>query len=405
MRTAEYPSKCGIVKKASGCAASTASFSLRSSTRTARIGPSGGAWSPNRRRSALLNGRSHANALPATDQVRPPCRSPSVASGSSAATAATSSKVATFVRYCLECPAIGRWIRERRSGQSLARRRREPAWLAGDRRQRRQGQPGRREPSSPCCRVLLIVAVDRIRGEGGQADGDVLGAAWFRAAVAHPFARPGMYCLASPDRHAAALVVHHQGAVKHDCEFIELGALPRLGPASRAAHVRDTEPGIARVGPAHVFFDQLRRFTRGGHLSRLANQFWHARQYPAGADQGYLRAMPLVRVPCVDGASCYRMLQIAGRSRAPRGYPAMAVARAWARRQQQGGRKSCVQHCEHGVTEPTDSSGTSGRKGEWLSAPVSLAPPAEAEASSLGAMGAAGGIVSAVSTGYPGPDQ
>src|SRR5215467_5538918 len=106
MRTAEYPSKCGIVKKASGCAASTASFPLRSSTRTARIGPSGGVWSPNRRRSALLNGRSHANALPATDQVRPPCRSPSVASGSSAATAATSSKVATFVRYCLECRVL-----------------------------------------------------------------------------------------------------------------------------------------------------------------------------------------------------------------------------------------------------------------------------------------------------------
>src|SRR5690349_15816247 len=107
-----------------------------------------------------------------------------------------------------------------------------------------------------------IVAVDRVRGEGGQADGDVLGAAWSRAAVAHPFARPGMYCLASPDRHLAALVVHDQSAVKHDGEFIELGPLPRLGPAGRAAHVRDTEPGIAGVGPAHVFLDQLRRFTR-----------------------------------------------------------------------------------------------------------------------------------------------
>jgi len=47
----------------------------------------------------------------------------------------------------------------------------------------------------------------------------------------------------------------------------------------------------------------------------------------------------------------------------------------------------------------------SSRKDEWLSAPVSLAPPAGAEASSLGAMGAAGEMVSAHSIGYPGPDQ
>jgi hypothetical protein len=42
IRTAEYPSKCGMVKNASGFAASAASFSARSPTRTARIGPSGG---------------------------------------------------------------------------------------------------------------------------------------------------------------------------------------------------------------------------------------------------------------------------------------------------------------------------------------------------------------------------
>src|ERR1700758_2664610 len=52
--------------------------------------------------SALLNGRSQANALPATCQVRwPRCfSSPSVTSGSSAAKRATSSKVCTNKRYC-----------------------------------------------------------------------------------------------------------------------------------------------------------------------------------------------------------------------------------------------------------------------------------------------------------------
>src|ERR1700733_8042311 len=52
--------------------------------------------------SALLNGRSQANALPATCQLRlPRCRSsPSVTSGSSAAKRATSSKVCTNKPYC-----------------------------------------------------------------------------------------------------------------------------------------------------------------------------------------------------------------------------------------------------------------------------------------------------------------
>src|SRR5436190_1067412 len=88
-----------MVKNASGLAASTASFSPRFSTWTARIGPSGGACSPNRRMSALLNGRSQAKALPRTYQVRLPCRSPSVTSGSSAAIRATSSSVAMLPRY------------------------------------------------------------------------------------------------------------------------------------------------------------------------------------------------------------------------------------------------------------------------------------------------------------------
>ena len=92
--TAGYPSKCGMVKKPGWAAASTTSFSSRSSTHTARIGPSGGVASPKRLRSALLNGRSQANALPATNQVRRPWRSPSVTSGSSRAIRAASSTVA-----------------------------------------------------------------------------------------------------------------------------------------------------------------------------------------------------------------------------------------------------------------------------------------------------------------------
>jgi hypothetical protein len=59
-------------------------------------GPLWGCSSPNRLMSALLNGRSHANALPATNQGRLPCRSPSLTSGSSQASRVTSSRVATL---------------------------------------------------------------------------------------------------------------------------------------------------------------------------------------------------------------------------------------------------------------------------------------------------------------------
>ena len=93
-----------MVKKPSLPAASTASFSAWSAVRIARIGPGRGC-SParrNRLRSALLYGRSQAKPLPATRQSRRPwCfSSPSVTSGSAAATRATSSKVCTNSRYC-----------------------------------------------------------------------------------------------------------------------------------------------------------------------------------------------------------------------------------------------------------------------------------------------------------------
>src|SRR3569833_3791995 len=59
------------------------------------MGPSGGVSAPNRLTSALLHGRSLANALPATNHVRWPWRTPSVTAGSAAAIRATSSIVAT----------------------------------------------------------------------------------------------------------------------------------------------------------------------------------------------------------------------------------------------------------------------------------------------------------------------
>jgi hypothetical protein len=87
-----------MVNTASGPPASTASFSAKSSTDTARIGPSGGVSSPKRLMSAFENGRSQANCLPFTNQVRWLKRAPSVTSGSAVTICSTSSIVAMVGR-------------------------------------------------------------------------------------------------------------------------------------------------------------------------------------------------------------------------------------------------------------------------------------------------------------------
>ena len=74
-------------------------MSARSAVRSARIGPVGGGVSPKRFRSAFENGRSQAKALPATNQVRLPCRAASVTSGSAAIIRSTSSRAAMGARY------------------------------------------------------------------------------------------------------------------------------------------------------------------------------------------------------------------------------------------------------------------------------------------------------------------
>src|SRR5579859_6817931 len=56
--------------------------------------------------SALLNGRTHANPLPPTDQVRLACRSSSTTRGSSAMIRSTSSMVGTRLLRLFERPFV-----------------------------------------------------------------------------------------------------------------------------------------------------------------------------------------------------------------------------------------------------------------------------------------------------------
>src|SRR5262249_21638602 len=92
---------------------------------------------------------------------------------------------------------------------------------------------------------------------------------------------PGGPGLAGLDGQLAALEFDHDGAAQHDGELAELGALPRLAPAGRAAHPGDAQRRLAGAGAAHEFVDQLRRLTCGRHPAGFADQFGHARQYPA----------------------------------------------------------------------------------------------------------------------------
>src|SRR5690242_20640991 len=97
--------------------------------------------------SALLNCRSQANVLPATDQERLPCRSPSLTPGSSAASRATSSMVTTVdtvVDVALTQDAILLIVQ-------LAPRLRHPA---GDGRLRVQAAGGTVAPAVPVTLML-----------------------------------------------------------------------------------------------------------------------------------------------------------------------------------------------------------------------------------------------------------
>ena len=75
---------------------------------------------------------------------------------------------------------------------------------------------------------LTLVAVDGIHGEGGEADGDVFGAAFKGSGVADPLAGVGDDGLSGGDVDGSGLVFDAQGAFEDDGEFVEGGSLAGL---------------------------------------------------------------------------------------------------------------------------------------------------------------------------------
>src|SRR3954469_10652183 len=101
------------------------------------------------------------------------------------------------------------------------------------------------------------VAMDAVRRERRQADGDVVGAV--RRAVAHPLTGLGVDGLACRRDEGPAVVLDAYGASEHDGPLVEVRPLPGLGPARRTRHVRDAHPRLAGVDDSDVLADGLWR--------------------------------------------------------------------------------------------------------------------------------------------------
>src|SRR5581483_8342736 len=93
--------------------------------------------------------------------------------------------------------------------------------------------------------------------ERGQADRDVFGAFGVGRGIADPLAFARDDGLTRRYIHDAAMMLHAQTAAQDDGELVELGRLPRLAPARRAAHVRHAGAAGSGVYVADVLVDDL----------------------------------------------------------------------------------------------------------------------------------------------------
>ena len=117
--------------------------------------------------------------------------------------------------------------------------------------------------------------MDRIRGEGGQTNGQVFGAFLARGTVANPLARLGENSLPGGDDHLTALVLHLNGSAKDDRVLIELRPLAGLDPTAGGTHVGDAYASRTGVDAAHVLIDELGLIAGGGDPGGLGNELGH----------------------------------------------------------------------------------------------------------------------------------
>src|SRR5271170_5102446 len=100
---------------------------------------------------------------------------------------------------------------------------------------------------------LGLVAVDGIHGEGGEADGDVFGAALVRSGVADPLAGVGDDGLSGGYFDGAVFVFYVERAFQDNGELVEGGSLAGLVPSGGTAHVGYAGRGGFGVDASDVF--------------------------------------------------------------------------------------------------------------------------------------------------------
>ena len=104
-------------------------------------------------------------------------------------------------------------------------------------RELRSFAPRTAEGGCPHINRMLFVTVDGFHGEGGEADGDVFGAAFVGSGVADPLAGVGNYGLSGGDVDRSVLVFYAQRAFEDDGELVEGGSLTGFEPSGGTAHV------------------------------------------------------------------------------------------------------------------------------------------------------------------------
>jgi hypothetical protein len=111
--------------------------------------------------------------------------------------------------------------------------------------------------------TLGLVAVDGVHGEGGEADGDIFGAAFVRSGVTDPFTGVSDDGLSGSDVEGSGFVLDVEGAFEDYGEFVEGRSLAGFEPSGGAAHVSDAAGGGLGVDTSDVFVDEL-GFVAGG---------------------------------------------------------------------------------------------------------------------------------------------
>jgi uncharacterized protein YjbJ (UPF0337 family) len=119
----------------------------------------------------------------------------------------------------------------------------------------------------------------RLRGEGGEANGEILGAIWGWRAVSDPLARGRDDGLAGGDVEDAGGVFDAEQALQYYGDLFEFRPLAWLHPAFRGHHARDADGPVSRVHAPGELLDAFRlragglddggRADESGHLNIL----------------------------------------------------------------------------------------------------------------------------------------